>query len=176
MAAVAALSEPMQACITARGYPRFSPSPACFTGLCLNVVYLSLAKLMRGVLMRCLHLLSNSSCRIPCRTLEALPRLAHFTSGLVKAQLKAVSQGSASAWQQQLSGITRGVAAAAMPDDITYLCAHHFQRGNLLLPAWLSCYVAVPFCSEVLVNCCQQTAGGESKSTCALATLCMGDL
>ena len=76
--------------------------------------------------MRCLHLLSNSSGRIPCRTLEALPRLAHSTPGLVKTQLKAVSRASASAWQQQkqLIGTARGVAAAAMPDEITYLCVH----------------------------------------------------
>ena len=80
--------------------------------------------------MRCLHLLSNSSGRIPCRTLEALPRLAHLTSGLGKAavQFKAVTRASA-AWQQQkhFCATSRGVAAAAMPDDITYLCVHFSQ-------------------------------------------------
>ena len=79
--------------------------------------------------MRCLHILSSTSGRIPCRTLEALPRLAPSTSGPVlvraAAQLNAVSRASASASlrPKQLGTSAGGVAAAAMPgEDITYLC------------------------------------------------------
>lgn len=160
------------------GAPRFSPSPTCFTSLCLNVVNLSLAKLMRGGLMRCLHLLSNSSGRIPCRTLEALPRLAHFTSGLEKAaaQLKAVARASASAWQQQkhCCAATRGVAAAAMPDDVTYLCAYHCHWRNLLRQQ--GCLVMQQWhFSEECLSSAVSIQRGKEQVNMQFAMLGMGD-